>query len=62
MTDKINIKESSEYKEIFDSLKSDNERVKTMQACKLYYAQFPENRPFKPPKKQKINLDSLKYL
>ena len=30
MTDKINIKETTEYKEIFDSLKSDNSKVKTM--------------------------------
>ena len=30
MTEKINIKESKEYKKLYDGLKSDNERVKTM--------------------------------
>lgn len=62
MTDKIDIKNTGEYKQIYNSLKSDNDRVKTMQASKLYYAKYPDQRPYKAPKKQKVNLDSLIYL
>ena len=32
---------TEEYKKIYDSLTTENEKIKKMQAAKLYYKQFP---------------------
>ena len=48
-------KESSEYKEIYDSLEHiNNSKVRNMQASKLYYKKYPDvEKPQKRIKKQK---------
>ena len=51
MSDKINIQNTDEYKTIYDSLKSDNDRIKRMLASKQYYKQFPDQKPERKPKK-----------
>lgn len=56
------MKNTKEYKEIFNGLTTENQRVKNMLACKQYYKLYPETRPEKKVKKDKINYDSLNYL
>jgi len=54
MEQQKNFKESSEFKEIYDSLnKIENERIKKMMACKQYYKKYDVERPAKKPLKVK---------
>ena len=62
MTDKINIQNTEEYKKIFESINTENDKIRRMQASKLYYKSFPELRPARKEKKVKPNYDSISYL
>jgi hypothetical protein len=53
MADKVNMFETEDYMKIYDSLKSDNDKVKRMLASKEYYKLHPDLKPEKRPKKVK---------
>ena len=62
MADRVNIFETDDYKKIYDSLKSENDKVKRMLASKEFYKLHPDLKPERKAKKQKQNYDSLSYL
>ena len=53
MSDKINIQDTDDYKQIYESLKSENDKIKRMLASKQYYKKFPDRKPERKPKKAK---------
>lgn len=51
MADRVNIQNTEDYKKIYDSLKSENDKVRRMQASKEFYKLHPDLKPERKPKK-----------
>ena len=51
-----------DYKKIYDSLTTENDKVKRMLASKQFYKDHPDLKPERKAKKQRQNYDSLSYL
>ena len=62
MTDKITMQNTEEYKKIYDSLTIDNDKIKRMQAAKIYYKAHPEERTERPKKTKQTKLDAYGFI
>ena len=62
MAQRVNIYDTDDYKKIYDSLTTENDKVKRMLASKQFYKDHPDLKPERKAKKQRQNYDSLSYL